>query len=151
MKSNDTMEVTRVNGVSEQDATIQTVLSHYPDTQAIYLFGSYGTTDEWPDSDVDIALLLPAGQARVNRMLVMSPLWTELESLLKKPVDLINLRETPTVFQKEIIAADRRIYTGDAYAADEFEMLVLSFYQKLGEERAEILAEGLRSGRFYNV
>ncbi|MGH8628919.1 MAG: type VII toxin-antitoxin system MntA family adenylyltransferase antitoxin [Gammaproteobacteria bacterium] len=135
----------------EPNATIQPVLRHYPDTQAIYLFGSYGTEGEWPDSDVDIALLLPPGQARASRMLAMSPLWTELESLLEKPVDLINLREASTVFQKEIISVDRRIYTGDAYASDEFEMLVLSFYQKLSEERAEILAEGLRSGRFYNV
>ncbi len=38
---------------------VRTVLDHYPDTQAIYLFGSYGTENEWPDSDVDIALLLP--------------------------------------------------------------------------------------------
>jgi len=47
--------------------------------------------------------------------------------------------------------ADRRIYTANAYAADEFEMLALSFYQKLNEERAEVLAEGLRSGSFYAV
>lgn len=34
--------------------------------------------------------------------------------------------------------------------ADEFEMLVLSLYQKLNEERAAILNEGLRSGKFYD-
>jgi predicted nucleotidyltransferase len=130
---------------------VRTVLGHYPDTQAIYLFGSYGTKNEWPDSDVDIALLLPPDQAKASRMLAMSPLCSELESLLEKPVDLINLREVYTVFQKEIISADRRIYTGDAYGADEFEMLVLSFYQKLSQERAEILTEGLRSGRFYHA
>lgn len=135
----------------EPKAIIQTVLRHYADTQAIYLFGSYGTDNEWPDSDVDIALLLPPTQARAGRPLAMSPLCAELGSLLKKSVDLINLREVSTVFQKEIIAADRRIHTGNAYAAEEFEMLVLSFYQKLSEERAGILAEGLRSGRFYNV
>ncbi|MGH7945138.1 MAG: type VII toxin-antitoxin system MntA family adenylyltransferase antitoxin [Opitutaceae bacterium] len=128
---------------------VRTVLGHYPDTQAIYLFGSYGTENEWPDSDVDIALLLPPEQAKAIRMLAMSPLCCELGSQLEKPVDLINLREVSTVFQKEIIAADRRIHTGNAYAADEFEMLVLSFFQKLSQERAEILAEGLRSGRFY--
>jgi uncharacterized protein len=98
---------------------------------------------------VDIALLLPPEQAKASRMLAMSPLCSELGSLLEKPVDLINLREVYTVFQKEIISADRRIYTGDAYDADEFEMLVLSFYQKLNQERAEILTEGLRTGRFY--
>ncbi len=141
----------RGDAVIEQDAIIHTVLRHYADTQAIYLFGSYGTDNEWPDSDVDIALLLPPKQARAVRLLAMSPLCSELGSLLKKSVDLINLREVSTVFQKEIIAADRRIHTGNAYAAEEFEMLVLSFYQKLSEERAGILAEGLRSGRFYNV
>ena len=130
---------------------VRTVLGHYPDTQAIYLFGSYGTENEWPDSDVDIALLLPPEQAKASRMLAMSPLCSELGSLLEKPVDLINLRDVSTVFQKEIIAADRRIHTGNAYAADEFEMLVLSFFQKLSQERAEILAEGLRSGRFYHA
>jgi predicted nucleotidyltransferase len=135
----------------EPGAIIPTVLRHYPDTQAIYLFGSYGTDNEWPDSDVDIALLLPPKQARAARPLAMSPLCAELGSLLKTSVDLINLREASTVFQKEIIAADRRIHTGNAYAADEFEMLVLSLYQKLSEERAEIVAEGLRSGSFYNV
>ncbi|MBK6563551.1 nucleotidyltransferase domain-containing protein [Candidatus Amarobacter glycogenicus] len=34
------------------------ILQHYPTTQAIYLFGSFGTADEWPTSDVDIAVLL---------------------------------------------------------------------------------------------
>jgi uncharacterized protein len=128
---------------------VRTVLGHYPDTQAIYLFGSYGTKNEWPDSDVDIALLLPPDQAKASRMLAMSPLCSDLGSLLEKPVDLINLREVSTVFQKEIITADRRIYTGDAYGADEFEMLVLSLYQKLGEERADILEEFWRTGRAY--
>ena len=130
---------------------VRTVLGHYPDTQAIYLFGSYGTENEWPDSDVDIALLLPPEQAKAIRMLAMSPLCCELGSLLEKPVDLINLRVVSTVFQKEIIAADRRIHTGNAYAADEFEMLVLSFYQKLGEERADILEEFWRTGRAYRA
>ncbi|MBA2594058.1 MAG: nucleotidyltransferase domain-containing protein [Pseudomonadota bacterium] len=133
------------------DDIVRTVLGHYPDTQAIYLFGSYGTENEWPDSDVDIALLLPPEEAKASRMLAMSPLCSELGSLLGKVVDLINLREVSTVFQNEIITADRRIYTGDAYGADEFEMLALSFYQKLGEERREILEEFWRTGRAYRA
>jgi len=66
-------------------------------------------------------------------------------------VDLINLRRVSTVFQKEIVLAERRIFCADHYAADEFEMLVLSLYHKLNEERAELMAEGLSSGRFYDV
>ena len=130
---------------------IDTVLKHHPDVQAIYLFGSYGTENEWPDSDVDLAVLLPPVKAKATGSLALSPLWLELEQALGKSVDLINARQVSTVFQKEIIMADRRIYCGDRYAADEFEMLVLSFYQKLNQERAEVLAEGLRSGRFHNL
>ncbi|MBE9546973.1 MAG: nucleotidyltransferase domain-containing protein, partial [Proteobacteria bacterium] len=43
---------------------IRIVLNHYPDVQAIYLFGTYGTGDEWPDSDADIALLLDHKKAK---------------------------------------------------------------------------------------
>lgn len=130
---------------------IEAVLKHYPDVQAIYLFGSYDTEHEWPNSDVDIALLLPPEKVREAGSLALGPLWFELERRLGKTVDLINLRQVSTVFQKEIIMADRRIYRGDEHAANEFEMLTLSFYQKLNQERREVLVEGLRSGRFHKV
>ena len=137
--------------MSERDEIIQTVLKHYPDTQAIYLFGSYGTGDEWTDSDMDIALLLECKMAKKTGSLLMSDLRFELEALLEKEVDLINLRQVPTVLQKEVIAADRRIYQADEYAADEFDMLTISYYQKLNEERAGILEEILESGRIYKI
>jgi len=137
--------------MSERDEIIQTVLKHHPYTQAIYLFGSYGTGDEWTDSDMDIALLLECKMAKKTGSLLMSDLRFELEALLEKEVDLINLRQVPTVLQKEVIAADRRIYQADEYAADEFDMLTISYYQKLNEERAEILEEILESGRIYNI
>ena len=128
-----------------------TVLRHYPATQAVYLFGSYGTQQQWPDSDADIALLLPPDEARRVGSLSMTELQASLERLIDKEVDLVNLRQVSTVFQKEIILAERRVFCADQYAADEFEMLVLSLYQKLNEERAEVMAEGLSSGRFYDV
>lgn len=137
--------------MSETDKIIQTILDHYPDVQAIYLFGTYGAADEWVDSDVDIALLLEHKKAKKSGSLIMSDLRFELESLLKRDVDLINLRNVSTVFQKEVIVADRRIYCADEYAADEFDMLTISKYQKLNEERAGILEEALTSGRFYNL
>jgi uncharacterized protein len=137
--------------MAEHAAIINVVLKHYSDIQAIYLFGSYGTEQQWPDSDVDIALLLPADEAKRVGNLAMTDLHVALERLLGTTVDLINLRQVSTVFQKEIIMAERRILCADQYAADEFEMLVLSFYDKLNEERAEVMAEGLSSGRFYDV
>lgn len=134
-----------------EDIIIQAVLKRHPDTQAIYIFGSYGANDERADSDVDIALLLTPVKAKTEGSLAMSELRFELEAFLKKTVDLINIRLVSTVFQKEIIFAGRRIYTGDKHAAEEFETLTLSFYQKLNEERREILDEFYRTGRAYRV
>lgn len=137
--------------MDERSAIIRMVLEHVPDAQAIYLFGSYGTEQEWPESDVDIAVLLPPDEAKKAGSLMMSDLRFALESLLKKDVDLINLRRMPTVLQKEVVTAGCRIYEGDRYAAEEFEMLTLSYYQKLNEERAEIVASALTSGRFHQL
>ena len=130
---------------------VATVLAYLPAVQAIYLFGSYGTADEWPTSDVDIGVLLPPAEAKRMDWWLLNPLRMALADLLKREVDLINLRQVSTVFQKEIVMAERRIYGADEYAADEFEMLVLSFYQKLNEERREILEEFRRTGRAYAV
>lgn len=130
---------------------IRTILTHYPQVQAVYLFGSYGTEVERPSSDVDIALLLPPKEAKVVGSLLLSDLHLVLAELLGKEVDLVNLRQVSTVFQKEIVMTGERIYCADAYAADEFEMLTLSYYQKLNEERREILAAFAESGRAYDV
>ena len=135
----------------EEKTIVQKVLEHYPETQAMYLFGSYGTEDQRMESDADIALLLPPEASEKAGLLAMSALCSALEFLLKRDVDLINLRQVSTVLRKEVVASDRRIYTGDEYAADEFEMLTLSLYQKLNEERAGIVEDAMAGGRLYKV
>ena len=99
------------------------------------------------ESDADIAFLLPPQQAKTTDMMAVSDLRFALERLLKRDVDLINLRQVPTVLQREVLLADRRIYCADQYAADEFEMLTISYYQKLTEERADIIRDVLETGR----
>jgi predicted nucleotidyltransferase len=130
---------------------VEAVLRHYPDVVAVYLFGTAGTEDERSDSDLDIALLFSHEKAAEIGSLQMSDLCLELGRVVNRGVDLINLRLVNTVFQKEVVAADRRVYCADEYGADEFEMLVLSYYMKLNEERADILKEALKSGRFHDV
>lgn len=130
---------------------ITTVLRYYPSVQGIYLFGSYGTEQEWPDSDIDIALLLPPARAKQEKNLLMSQCRFDLEDIFQKDVDLLNARLVSTVCQREIIAGGRVIYNADPYAVDEFEMLVISYYQKLNEERRDILESFHRTGRAYAV
>lgn len=131
---------------------IVTILKrHFPDLQAVYLFGSHGAEYERPESDVDIAVLLPpaiAAQTTTDKLLDCT---TELSTALDKEVDLVNLRHANTVFQHEIIFNATLIHVADQYAVDVFEMITMSLYQKLNEERAEILADFIKIKRTYSV
>lgn len=133
------------------DVITQTILAYYPNVQGIYLFGSCMTEDEWPDSDVDIAILFTPEEAKRERRLSVSDCAVELASVLEKEVDLLNARTVSTVFRKEIVTKGRLLYCADRYAVDEFEMLTLSYYLKLNEERADIIESALAAGRFYNI
>lgn len=125
------------------------ITKHYPATQAIYLFGSHANGEAWPSSDLDLAILLPHAESRRECWPAMSECATELAMMVHTEVDLVNLRAVGTILQKEIIHHSQRIFATDAMAADLFEIQVVKNYQKLKEERADILAEGLNSGRFY--
>lgn len=126
------------------EALITLILSHEPATQAVVRFGTSGTAFERPDSDLDVAILLPWER---RESLLGSDLHRSLEEHSAKDCDLVNLRIVDTVFQKEIIATGQCVYEADRTALQEFEMLVLSFYQKLNEERREIIEDALASGR----
>ncbi|WP_339137700.1 MAG: nucleotidyltransferase domain-containing protein [Candidatus Electrothrix sp. GW3-4] len=139
-------------GQERMGRNIQTVvLRHYPTVQAVYLFGSMASGKEWPDSDVDIGLLLPIAEAKKKSSLLLSPCALELADLLERDVDLLNLRQVSTVMQHQVVSYGGLLYVGDEYAQGEFEMYTLSLYQKLNEERAAILEDFYRTKRAYQV
>ena len=135
--------------MNPNDIIVRIIQEHYPAVQGVYLFGTYATADEWPDSDVDIAMLLPPHEASQQPQLMLTPCHDALADALERPVDLLNAREVSTVFQNQIVQSGRLLYTGDEYAVAEFEMLTLSLYQKLNEERAGILEAFQATGKAY--
>ncbi len=130
---------------------IERIRADFPDTQAIYIYGSVPHHEETASSDVDVGVLFPHSKARDRGTLVFSDTRVELESIFGREVDLVNLRRVPIVLQKEVIATGVRVFTGDSRAVEEYEMLVLSLYGKLNEERREILEELARTKRAYQV
>lgn len=44
-----------INDITDSNVIIETLKREFPELQAVYLFGSYGTPDEKECSDVDIA------------------------------------------------------------------------------------------------
>ena len=129
---------------------IRMICTAHPDTQTIYLYGTWGTEYQRRDSDIDIAVLLPYEQVKE----VDSPGWRLLAievTLIAKVeyADLINLRCVNTTFQAEILRTGRLIQCADEKVRLRFEGQILSMYQKLNRERAEIRSEIIRSGRVY--
>jgi predicted nucleotidyltransferase len=125
---------------------IAKVLQFFPDIQGIYLFGSYHTVYETPDSDVDIAILLPITSKINSHSREFRDLMFSLMEALDREVDLIDIRHVDTVFQNEIIQSGRLLFCSNTYLVEEFEMLTMSYYQRLNEERAEIVKDIIDSG-----
>lgn len=122
-----------------EQAISDTVTVFCPEVQAISLFGSYGTGEEWPDSGAELALLLPpriAKNAGVGNLLACQQ---ALAGRLRKDIDLIHLRMGSTIVQKEVVDTGRRIMGKSEEEVLAFEMPVLIDYVKSNEERKEIL------------
>lgn len=120
------------------DEIVAILKASLPALQAVYVFGSYATGEEQAASDLDVAVLLPIDPAE-RRSLFDHPARLRLEQLVRRDVDLIDLRHVPVVLQKEVVLKGDRIYCADEFGAEEFELGVMSRYQKLNDERAGIL------------
>ena len=123
------------------DGVVRLILATCPVTQAIYRYGTWATAAQRVDSDLDVAVLLPHGEAmRVDRWQ-----WHLLAVKLAgaagtEHADLVNLRRADTTLQAEILRTGRLVHCRDDRERVEFETLVLSMYQKLNDERAGIRA-----------
>ena len=127
---------------------IHAIVTAHPATQTIYIYGTWGTEHQRADSDLDIAVLLPRAAARAVDFWAWCQLSAEVASAAKVArADLINLRCVDTSFQAEILRTGRLIQCADDEARLVFETLILSMYQRLNQERAEIREEIIKSGR----
>jgi predicted nucleotidyltransferase len=126
---------------------VQIILDDLPNTQAIYLFGSFATGEITAHSDIDLGVLLPHEEARTAGDLRFSETAFKISKQTKRDTDLINLRKASTVFQNQIVSTGKLIFCCDEYAKDVFEMLSLSFYMELNELRALILRDFIESKR----
>jgi len=132
------------------DETLPTSLSDFllkalPRVQAIYLFGSRALGTSHPGSDVDMAVLQPVREPDLTP-LGLYHLRGELEEKAGRRVDLVDLRRASTVLQVQVLGG-RRLVVRDPRAVEEFEMMVLSYYQALNHQRRELLEQARRTGR----
>ena len=101
----------------------------------VYHFGSSVEGRERKDSDLDLAFY---SRFDCDPYEVFTAA-QRIARVVHRDVDLIDLGKAGDVMKAQVIGSGRCIYKGDERAADEFEMLALSQYARLNEERREIL------------
>lgn len=84
-------------------AAVKAIRTALPDVVAVYRFGSTAKGVDRPDSDVDLAVLSSAPLPALTRF----ELQERLASLLRRPVDLVDLKTASTVMAMQVVANGR--------------------------------------------
>jgi predicted nucleotidyltransferase len=126
-------------------ALVAAILRVVPDAQALYAFGSQARGDANAESDLDLAVLAP----QPIPPLVRFALQGELATIAGCDVDLVDLRSANTVMRAQVYRSDLLLHEGDRHARQWFEMLALSDYARLNEERRAILADVHARGKVF--
>ncbi len=130
------MKTGRLENV-ELSALIDILRRELPDLHAVYLFGSAATGDLRPESDVDLAVLLPSILPPLRRWEIQET----LAATLGRNVDLVDLRSASTVLKAQIITTGVVAYDPAWTERAFFEATQLSAYARLQEERRGILED----------
>lgn len=112
---------------------------------AVWVFGTWGTEHERPDSDLDLAVL-------AERPLSADEVWAALRALHEvtdRDVDLVDLTRNDAIIRAQVVARGERLYCADAARCTAFEDFVYSDYARLNEERAGILQDIAVRGRIH--
>ena len=129
----------------QREIIIQLIRNQIDDPNAIYLFGSVAADTVHGSSDIDIAVLPHEPLANLKRWDIQQ----ELATALGGAVDLVDLLSASTVMRLQVVTTGKLLYVGDSTKQAEFEMLALSMYARLNQERQEILDQVKREGRVY--
>lgn len=115
---------------------IEALRAALPELLSIYAFGSLVSGQSGPESDHDLAVLVP-GKVDPLRLFELA---SELAGIAKRSVDLLDFRAASTVMQHQILTTGQRWWARDARAG-LYECAVLSQKTALDEARAGLLAD----------
>ncbi|MBJ7536470.1 type VII toxin-antitoxin system MntA family adenylyltransferase antitoxin [Marinomonas transparens] len=117
-----------------QEQLSQEIRLLMPNARLIYLFGSQASGQTNQHSDIDIAVLMAHKIDPIVRFDIQQTLAIKFD----QDIDLVDLLSASTVLQNQVIQHGICLF-GSQEEQDKFEMQVLSMYQRLNTERANIL------------
>ena len=127
---------------SADDRALEVLRESLPDLVAAYRFGSTVSGAARSDSDIDLAFLSRSRLDPADRF----DLQERLSTVLRRQVDLVDLRAASTVMAIQVVGAGELLYEGDAVERGRFEDLTFSQYARLNEERRGVLDRIAREG-----
>ena len=130
--------------IASDGPLVQAVRAQFPNTLAIYAFGSQIQGTSGPESDLDLAVLV-AGYADP---VVLWESAGNLADLAGCPVDLLDLRAASTVMQYQVITTGQCLWSV-GLPAGLFECYVLSEKTALDTARAPLMADIHVTGEIY--
>lgn len=127
-----------------RNALIQILQTRLPSLLAIYAFGSRLNGTAGPDSDLDLAVLVPGYAEPLD----LFELAGDLADVAGCPVDLLDLRAASTVMQYQVITRGECWWARDAQAA-LYEAVILSEKTALDTARAGLMNDIRQTGIVY--
>ena len=128
-------------------AARDSLLEALPDAWAIYAFGSFARAEEWPDSDLDLAVLLPPARRIENVLDVMS----HVSARVHRDVDVVDLRKADDVLRREVLLDGRTLHVSEPDQVLAWEAAAMSRYARHREEIRDLLEDFRRTGVGYHV
>lgn len=120
------------------------------DILALYLYGSYGTPDQTPLSDVDLAVLPIRGRLPGNRILeIMSDM---MDIGKNEDINTLDLAAVPITLQMRILESGRLLYSRNEILLADFKEYVIIRHSDFAPDMKAINEDfdrGLR-GEFFD-
>lgn len=130
--------------IASDGPLVQAIRTQFPNTLAIYAFGSQIQGTSGPESDLDLAVLV-AGYADP---VALWELAGNLADAAGCPVDLLDLRAASTVMQYQVITTGQCLWSV-GLPAGLFECYVLSEKTALDTARAPLMTDIRATGEIY--
>jgi predicted nucleotidyltransferase len=129
------------------DAARDTVLAALPDAWAVYAYGSFARGEEWPESDLDIAVLLPPN----GHIPDLLELVGAISERVRRNVDVVDLRRVGDVLRREVLDSGRILFELDPEKVLAWEASAMSRYGHYREEVRDLLDDFRRTGIGYGA
>lgn len=129
---------------SERESVFTTareiLLAALPDAWAIYAYGSFARGDEWPDSDLDLAVLLPPGQQIPDKLELLG----RISRQVHREVDLVSLRDAGLDLARELLRDGKPLIIRREADTLAWEAERMTDYAQFSPRRAEIVDAYMR-------